>query len=77
MSQLVALGLSWRETSVQVQNLCAGAESARFCTPTTLHRAKAHTHTDDWRHWLCLDCAQLAFFLIQRMQTSKGVEKEG
>ena len=49
MSQLVALELG-RETSVQVQNRCAGAQSARFCTPATLHRAEAHTHTDDWRY---------------------------
>ena len=76
MSQLVALELG-RETSVQVQNRCAGAQSARFCTAATLHRAEAHTHTDDWRLRLCLDCAQQAFFLIQHLQTSKGAEKEG
>ena len=67
MSQLVALGLSWRETSVQVQNLCAGAESARFCTATTLHRAEAHTQMI-----VGTGCAQQAFFLVLHLQTSKG-----
>ena len=77
MSQLVALELGERDLSSSSEPMRGGTVCTLLHPSDPPQGRGTHTHTDDWRHRLCLDCAQQAFFLIQRLQTSKGAEKEG